>query len=57
MVQESTESLSTTKAEAAKGDPQAIRKLNREEASKNAQTSQQSPGMTPGGRDLLNVKA
>ncbi len=57
MAEEATETRSTTKAEAAKGDQQAIRKLNREQASQNPQASQQSAGMATGGRTLLNVKA
>jgi hypothetical protein len=57
MAEEATETLSTTKAEAAKGDQQAIRKLNREQALENTQASQQSAGTAPGSRVLLNVKA
>lgn len=47
MAEEATETRSTTKGEAAKGDQQAIRKLNREQASQNPQASQQSAGMAP----------
>lgn len=57
MTEEATETLSTTKAEAAKGDQQAIRKLNREQALENTQASQQSAGTVPGSRVLLDARA
>ncbi len=57
MAEEATETLSATKAEAAKGDQQAMRKLNRQQALENSQTPRQAASAAPGGRELLNVKA
>ena len=52
MAQEATETLAQTKAEAAKGDQQAIRKLAQEQAANNSQGAQQPAESTEG---LLNV--
>ena len=52
MAQESMETAAQTKAEAAKGDQQAIRKLASEAASK-AQSAQQPAEGTNRGLDLI----
>jgi hypothetical protein len=54
MVQEATETAAQTKAEAAKGDRQAVQKLARDQAANNAQ-SVQMPTESVEGR--LDVKA
>ena len=54
MVQEATETAAQTKAEAAKGDQQAVRKLAQQQAANNAQ-SVQKPTESVEGR--LDVKA
>ena len=54
MVQEATETAAQTKAEAAKGDQQAVRKLAQEQAANNAQSVQKSTESVEG---RLDVKA
>jgi hypothetical protein len=54
MAQEAMETAAQTKAEAAKGDQQAIRKLALTQAQKNAESAPQT-AETPKGR--LNAKA
>ena len=54
LVQEATETPAQTKAEAAKGDQQAVRKLSGEQA---AQAAQQPAGVVDSYRGRLNSKA
>jgi hypothetical protein len=54
IAQEALETVAQTKAEAAKGDRQAIRKLAAEQAAGNTQTAQQ-PTVSTNGK--LDVKA
>ncbi|HZL41855.1 MAG TPA: hypothetical protein VFD66_01085 [Verrucomicrobiae bacterium] len=54
MAEEAVETAAQTKAEAAKGDQQAIRKMARMPAANKAQNAQPPAEDTPGG---LNVKA
>jgi hypothetical protein len=54
LVQEATETPAQTKAEAAKGDQQAVRKLASEEA---AQVGQQPASVVDSYRGKLNTKA
>jgi hypothetical protein len=54
MAEEAVETVAQTKAEAAKGDQQAIRKLASTPAAANAQTAQPPAESTKGG---LNVTA
>jgi hypothetical protein len=53
MAQEAAETLAQTKAEAAKGDQQAIRKLAQEQAANNAPGAQQPTESTEGGLNTL----
>jgi hypothetical protein len=54
MAQEAMETAAQTKAEAAKGDQQAVRKLARQQAEKNAQNAQQPIATSdPRGLNLL----
>jgi hypothetical protein len=53
MAQEATETLAQTKAEAAKGDQQAIRKLAQEQAANNTQSAQQPTKSTEDGLNTL----
>jgi hypothetical protein len=57
MAEEATETAATTKAEATKGDQQAIRKLARQRAANNTQGAQQPANIAPNVRGGLNVKA
>jgi hypothetical protein len=57
MAEEATETASATKAEAAKGDQQAIRKLARQQTANNTQNVQQPPESAPSTKGLLNIKA
>jgi hypothetical protein len=52
MTQEAMETAAQTKAEAAKGDQQAIRRLAAQ-AANNAPSAQQPTASTKGGLDLL----
>ena len=54
MVQEATETLTQTKAEAAKGDQQAVRKLASNQA---AQAARQPPEVVDSNRGRLNTQA
>ena len=54
LVQEATETPAQTKAEAAKGDQQAVRKLASEQA---AQGGQQPADVVDSNRGRLNTKA
>jgi len=62
-VQEATETAAQTKAEAAKGDHQAVQKLARQKATQTTQTaqttqtSQQSADIVDSNRGKLNTKA
>ena len=59
-VQESTETASQTKTEAAKGDQQAIRKLARQQAANNTQSApnaQSAQQPMESARNLLDIKA
>ena len=55
--QEALETATVTKAEAAKGDQQAIRKLARAKAAQPAQTLQPRSVNTTGPKPILNVTA
>lgn len=55
--QEAMETAAVTKAEAAKGDQQAIRKLARQQAASNPQSAQQPAEFVNSARGTLNVKA
>jgi hypothetical protein len=50
--QEAMETTAQTKAEATKGDQQAVRLLARREAANNVQNVQQPPQNTKGGLDV-----
>ena len=54
MAQEAMETVAQSKAEAAKGDQQAVRKLARQQVEGNAQPAQQPVAANPArGLDLL----
>lgn len=57
MTEEATETAAQTKAEAAKGDQQAIRKLARQQVANNTQNVQEPAETTPSTKGLLNIKA
>jgi hypothetical protein len=57
MVQEATETAAVTKAEAAKGDQQAIRKLARQQAANNTQSANQPPNLVNSTKGILDAKA
>jgi hypothetical protein len=57
MTQEATETLAQTKAEAAKGDPQAIRKLAMLQAAKGGQSQPQPANTVDSAMGKLNAKA
>ena len=57
MVQEATETSAQTKAEAAKGDRQAVRKLAAQEAANPTQNPPHSKTDVDSNRGLLNIKA
>jgi len=56
-VQEAMETIAQTKAEAAKGDPQAIQKLARMCAAQNPQSAGPPPAATGGRSRTLDARA
>ena len=57
MTEEATESSAVTKAEAAKGDRQAIRKLAQQQAVNHTEGSQQPANLVDSIKGKLNTKA
>jgi len=57
VAQEATETTAVTKAEAAKGDQQAIRKLAHQQASSNTQNSALPANTVSSTKGLLDIKA
>jgi hypothetical protein len=55
--QEALETAAQTKAEAAKGDQQAVRKLAREQSAQDTQTAQPAAAETVPVKSLLDAKA
>jgi len=56
-VQEATETAAQTKAEAAKGDPQAVRKLARQQPAVPPQAAQQPTDIVDSSRGKLDTEA
>jgi hypothetical protein len=57
MAQEATETVAQTKAEAAKGDQQAIRKLAQQQSASNTQSAQQPTNVVDSTKGQLDIKA
>ena len=57
IAQEAMETMAETKAEATKGDQQAIRRLAHQQAAGQPHTTEPPANTTTGSKDLLNVKA
>jgi hypothetical protein len=57
MAQEATETVAQTKAEAAKGDQQAIRKLSHQQSASNTQSAQQPANVVDSTKGQLDIKA
>ena len=57
MAEEATESAAATKAEAIKGDQQAVRKLASQQAAANTRNVQQQANIVDSARGALNTEA
>ncbi|HUZ07933.1 MAG TPA: hypothetical protein VMV89_10655 [Candidatus Paceibacterota bacterium] len=57
MAQEAMETIAETKAEAAKGDQQAIRNVAQRQVASHTQSAEPPVNTGNGSKDILNVKA